>query len=141
MAITTVNAFVNNLADVSVSGVTRYFDGPPSAPVQAADLPAMFPRIVEGRENPMTFQTHGGWPDMACELVILVQKAGLDTVPTNHQAVVDVIDDMNTALRALSTGNANQGRARLIWAWRLSNEEIVNDTLYWAIVVRVEGRG
>lgn len=137
MAITTLNTFVNNLADLSITGVKRNYDGMP-ANVEAADLPAMFPRAVSGSDRPLTSGTYGGWPTLVCELVILVEKAGMDTVPQNHQKVVDIIDNANSALR-IAADTTKYSRGPLTWEWELSSDEIVGETQYWAVVIRVEG--
>lgn len=136
---TSLNTFVNNLADLSITGVNRSYDGHPSK-VEAADLPALFPRAVEGADGQFTVRTYGGWPTLICELVILVEKVGLDTVPQNHQKVVDVIDNANTALRG-AVDKSKYGKSALSWSWELSSDEIVGETAYWAVVFRVEGAG
>lgn len=136
---TTMNTFVNNLADLSITGVKRNYDGAPSN-VESADLPALFPRAVEGSDGAFTHRTYGGWQTLVCELVILVEKVGLDTVPQNHQKVVDVIDNANAALWA-AVDVTKYGKSRLSWDWALSSDEVVGETVYWAVVFRVEGAG
>lgn len=136
---TSLNTFVNNLADLSITGVNRKYDGAP-ANVEAADLPALFPRSVEGTDGQFTQRTYGGWPTLVCELVVLVEKAGLDTVPNNHAEVVDLIDNTNTALRA-AVDTTKYGKGPLSWSWELTPDEVVGETQYWAVVFRVEGSG
>lgn len=136
---TTLNTFVNNLADLTITGVNRNYDGAP-ANVEAADLPALFPRAVEGSDGQLTSGTYGGWPTLTCELVVLVEKAGLSTVPANHQLVVDLIDNTNTALR-MAVDTTKYGKGPLSWTWELSTDEVVGETQYWAVVFRVEGHG
>lgn len=136
---TSLNTFVNNLADLSITGVNRTYDGQPSS-VEAGDLPALYPRAVEGSDGQLTSRTYGGWPTLVCELVVLVEKAGLDTVPQNHAKVVDLIDNANTALRA-AVDVTKYGKGPLQWTWELSSDEIVGETQYWAVVFRVEGAG
>lgn len=136
---TTLNTFVNNLADIAITGVKRKYDGAP-ANVEAADLPAQFPRAVEGERMPLTVRSYGGWGTLICELVILVEKAGLDTVPNNHQKVVDVIDNANSALeQAVDTSKYGSGPLR--WSFELTPDEVVGEIPYWAVVVRIEGSG
>lgn len=136
MTITTLNTFVNNLADLTISGVTRIYDGTP-ANVEPADLPAMFPRAIEMSEDGLTPKTYGGWPNYVVELVILVQEAGLDTSIANHAVVVDLMDNFATAIRkAVST--STYGRKPLSWTAAFQRE-VVATREYWAIVCRVEG--
>ena len=139
--ITTYNTFINNLADLSVSGVVRAFDGPPPS-VATADLPCSFPRAVIGEEGPLTVQTPGGWPTFRGDLVIIVEPVGQSTSPLNHAAVVDIADALSTALRALTPNSAKPlGRAPISWTIALSSSEVVGETPYWALVTTVEGHG
>ena len=141
MGITSLNTFVNSLTAITIAGVNRaYTEGMPDK-INPADLPALFARIVEGGDQGLTTKTYGGWPSLICELIIAVELVGLNTVPANHAAVVDLIDALNNAVRALDVGSGNFGRGGLSWSWRLSNEETVGDQRVWAVVARFEGRG
>jgi len=135
----TLNSFVNNLADLAVVGLKRSYDGMP-ANVEAADLPAMFPRAVSGSGGPLTVKFYGGWPSYSVDLVILVEKAGLNTTVANHQAVVDLIDDFQTAIQ-VAVNTADYGPKPLQWTWALSSDEVVGDKPYWAVVITISQVG
>ena len=139
MTITTYNTFINNLADLTITGIQRSFDGPPAA-VETADLPCQFPRAVEGEEGPLTVQASGGWPTFRGSLVIILEAVGQDTSPANHALVVDMADNISTALRAI-TGSGTLGRGPINWSTVLSANEIIGERQYWALVTTVEGHG
>jgi len=141
MTLTSYNTFINNLADLAVTGVQRKLDGPPTRG-DTADLPLSFPRAVEGTEGPLTVETSGGWPTFRGQLVILVEPIGQGTVPLNHAAVVDLIDALSTALRAITPIHAKAlGRGPISWTVALSSNEVVGEQQYWALVTTVEGHG
>ena len=141
MAITTYRSFIDNLGDLSITGIVRALDAPPAS-VETADLPCSFPRAVEGTEGPMTVQTAGGWPEFTGELVMLVETVGQNTVPENHSTVVDLADNFSAAIRAIAPSSSKPlGKGALNWSLTLSSNEIVGERQYWALIARVEGSG
>jgi hypothetical protein len=88
----------------------------------------------------MTVQTYGGWPQFsAIELVVLVEPIGQNTTPLNHSAVVDLMDNISSAIRAETVGNLGIGA--LSWTLRMTSNEILGDNQYWAVIATVEGAG
>ena len=141
MSLTSYNDFVNNLGDIVVSGIQRRFDGPPAS-VATADLYCSFPRAVEGEEAPVTTQASGGWPTFRVQLVIILVPIAQDTSPLNHAKVVDMIDNISTALRGVTPSDTlHLGRGPISWTTVLSSNEVVGDVQYWALVTTVEGHG
>ena len=141
MSLTSYNDFVDNLGEIVITGIQRQLPGPPAS-VATADLYCSFPRAVEGEEEPLTVQTSGGWPTFRAQLVIIVEPIGRDTSPLNHAKVVDMIDNISTALRAVNPGDAlHLGRGPISWTTILSSNEVVGQTQYWALVTTVEGHG
>ncbi len=141
MSLTSYNDFVNNLGDIVISGIQRRFDGPPAS-VATADLYCSFPRAVEGEEGPITVQASGGWPTFRAQLVIILVPAAQDTSPLNHAKVVDMIDNVSTALRGVMPSDTlSLGRGPISWTLVLSSSEVVGNTQYWALVTTVEGHG
>jgi hypothetical protein len=141
VTLTSYNTFINNLADLTITGVKRYFDGPPAG-VETADLPCAFPRAVEGEEGPLTVQASGGWPTFRGQLVVIVEPTAQDTSPLNHAKVVDLVDAISTSLRAITPTNAKMlGRGPINWTVTLSSNEVVGERQYWALVTTVEGHG
>ena len=141
MTLTTYNTFINNLADITITGVKRYFDGPPAG-VETADLPCAFPRAVEGEGGPLTVQATGGWPAFRGQLVVVVEPTAQDTSPLNHAKVVDLVDAISTSLRAITPTNAKMlGRGPINWTVTLSSNEVVGERQYWALVTTVEVHG
>jgi hypothetical protein len=141
VSLTSYNDFVNNLGDIVITGVQRRFDGPPAS-VATADLYCSFPRAVEGEEGPLTVATSGGWPTFRAGLVIIIEPIGQDTSPLNHAKVVDMIDNISTALRRVNPSDTlHLGRGPISWTTILSSNEVVGQTQYWALVTTVEGHG
>ena len=83
MAITTYRSFIDNLGDLSITGIVRAFDAPPAS-VETADLPCSFPRAVEGTEGPMTVQPAGVGRDFPGVLVMPVERYGQNNVQKNN---------------------------------------------------------
>lgn len=141
MTITAFATFVTALGDVSVAGVTRAYDGPPEG-VETADLPASFPAALAGDvmdEGYLTVQTHGGWPHMRANLVVLLEEAGQNTVLANHAATVAMVDAVATALRGVSIGTLAKGA--VTWSIGLTANFVLGDRRYWALVAEVRAHG
>lgn len=141
MTIAAYAAFVAALANIDVEGVLRRMVYPPTR-VETSDLPASFASALEGNvleEDFMTVQTFGGWPVMRANHVVLVEAAGQDTLPANHEAAVALIDAVVTALRGTPVGVIGKGHLR--WAVELQSNFILGDQAYWAVVTTVEGEG
>jgi hypothetical protein len=133
-AITSYATFTTALAALTVTGVTRKLDAPPTS-IGTADLPAMWPGLPRGEEPPMTFQAGGGWPAMFCDLVIALEPVGQNTQSANYAATVTMMDNLSTALRG-----ANIGRASLRWSITANVQVDVSGTPYWAVIATIEGR-
>lgn len=141
MTPTSYATFLQALAGIEVEGVILPLAVPPVR-VETADLPASFATALEGmvlEEDYMTVQTFGGWPILRGNLVVLVEAAGQDTVPTNHVAVVEMVDAVVDALRGLPVGSLGKGHLR--WAVEVRADYILGDQAYWAVVTTVEGEG
>ena len=141
MSLTSYNDFVDNLGNIVITGIQRRFLGPPAS-VATADLYCSFPRAVEGEEAPVTTQASGGWPTFRVQLVIILVPIAQDTSPLNHAKVVDMIDNISTALRGVTPSDTlHLGRGPISWTTVLSSNEVVGDVQYWALVTTVEGHG
>jgi len=133
-AITSYATFTAALAALSVTGVTRKFTYPPAS-VGTADLPAMYPALPRGLEGGFTFTGGGGWPQMFCDLIVLLEPVGQNTQSANYAATIAMVDNVSAALRA-----ANIGRAKLNWEITTNVQVAVADSAYWAVITTVEAR-
>lgn len=134
MAITGYSSFVGTLAGLTVTGVTRSYAYPPQQ-VNDTDCPILYVRIPSGTEGPMTLQTAGGWPNMTCEIVVLMRAYMLNTNAVNFVATTTMMDSLSTALRgsAPSLGPIN---------WTIQHNIVdVDDAPFWAVIASVSGNG
>lgn len=134
MAITTYADFVSNLAELSVSGVTRQYDYPPAS-LNAADLPASFVLLPSGDDAAVTFQAGGGWPTLRADLVVALAAVGQDVQEQNYDDAVAMMDSLAAALR-----DADLARSPL--SWTLTTEVLmIAGKAFWCVRAVVEGRG
>jgi hypothetical protein len=135
MAPTTYAAFVDGLEALTVSGVTRVFQGPPAA-LNTADLPAMWCQAPRGEEGAMTFLPGtGGWPSLVVDLLIATEPVGQSIQASNFALQVQLLDALATALRG-----ADIGRAPLSWSIRAVQITVAGNA-YWGVSATVTGRG
>ena len=127
--------FVEQLAALSVTGVTRTYTEPPQQ-ISATDLSIMYLELPSGTEGALTAQSAGGWPQMACNLVVLVNPAMQDTSAANYAASIAMIDALSTAPRS-----ANYlGKTSPSWSIRV-DRVFAGASLYWAVIAEVRTSG
>jgi len=126
--------FVQSVADLSITGVTRIYDEPPST-ISTADLPASYPRLPEMTREVISLGYTAGLPEHVVELVILVEPVGTDTNAANFAEMVSLIDNANT-----SVGNAASSIGIDRWSVR-QETAVIGESPYWALVVNVEASG
>lgn len=133
---TTYANFITNLGDISITGVNRLYDEPPTS-LNTADLPAQWVQFPVGEENALTFGVHGGWPTFTAQLIVAYEAVGQNTQPTNWSGVVSLMDTIVTVLHS-AVGTVAKGK--LTW---FINPGIVTvaGSDYWAVLVDVTGHG
>jgi hypothetical protein len=134
---TTYATFVGGLKDLDVTGVKRVFDGPPKS-IPASDLPAMWVSLPEGDDMPITFDGEGGWPTLTVDVNVAVEPIELGTQPENYDGTVTVMDNLQTAIRAIVTGTIS--KSKLTWTIR-GGYATVGQTTYWVVIARITGHG
>lgn len=139
MSPTSLTTWYTNLGDIAVSGITRFFDYPPTA-LNSTDLPAQWVQIPSADEGPMTFGNHGGWPTLRAQLVIAVRSFMEDAQSRNYSATLTMADAVLTALRTVDVSLLSLGKARLTWTVSVG-KVTVNETDYWAVIADIEGAG
>lgn len=132
---TSLTTFFSNIANLTVTGVTREYTAP-TGRIAPADMPLLFPRNPSSREGPLTVGGFGGgWPTLRCELVILVHPMELETDPTRWSDTITQMDNLSTALRSADLAS---GPVR----WDMRGEVIsLPGGLYWAIICEIETTG
>lgn len=130
----TYTSFLASLRALTVTGVTKKFNAPPSQ-ISSAMLPAMYPLLPEGNTEVATFSSATGMLNVACDLVIVVGALGQSTSIPNMDATIELMDALHTALdTAAAAGNFDR------WSMRMETD-LIGETAYWRIVARVEASG
>lgn len=137
MASTTFRTFIDNIEALSVTGVTRrYTQGPPAS--EAAGCPFQYVRYPKGEQRGIVFGEGGGPPTMTAELVICVEAVGQNVQPENFDDTVDMMDNVNTAIRA--AGLCWPGKSKAEWQIRMGIDTVAG-TDYWAVIATITGSG
>lgn len=125
--------FTNNLAGMTISGVTKRYTAPPSS-LSTASLPASYPRFPGGNTPVITFTGVGGMVAATVELCVVMEPVRQGSNATNFTASIAMLDAIDTALRTNTTYGIDR--------WTIQQEMVTEgDTSYWHIVARVEGSG
>ena len=137
MALTTARTFIDNMEDITITGVVRQFSQGPPTSVTDGDIPCTFVKLPSVDEGPMVFQNQGGWPRFRATLVVLVKAAAQDLQGENFDAVVDMMDNVSSAFRGESCGDL--AKSHITWNMRQGIETVAG-TEYWAVFVDVEAQ-
>lgn len=140
-AITAMADFVANLGDLAVTGVKRVYDMPPAS-IAAGDLPALFPKGPFSEEGATTSKTHGMWPSITAELVLVYESVNLDTQEANFEGTLTAFDNLANALRAAPVGTASGALGKSKIDWTITQEVIpIGGLDYWSVTATVTGYG
>lgn len=126
--------FVAGLRALTVTGVRRVYDAPPSQ-LSTAQLPAMYPRLPEGNTSIATLGEALDLFSCAGELVIVVAPLSQDSNKVNMNDAISLMDALHTTLASAADDNQYDK-----WTIRIEND-VIGDTPYWLIVARVEASG
>lgn len=130
----TCKAFVDNLADLTVTGVVRKYDAPPDQ-ISSADLPAMYPRLPVAQASIISFTRGTGARTHQCELVVILKANNQSSTTAKHAEALTMIDSMHAAIAAAAQANGYQ-------EWTIAiDEEVYGDSVHWVAVATVEGYG
>ena len=126
---TTYASFITTISGVSITGVTTQRDYEPLAE-HTPDLPVSFPRLPGGVRNYQTATTcMGDQKDRTCDLIVLLEPIGQGTQETNYDAVVAMMDNVETALDTLYTGG------QYVFTYELSaGIEQRGDVQHWQVI-------
>ncbi len=134
---TSYATFCTNLANLTITGVTRkytYGETPPLA-LNDGELPASWVQQPHGDAHPFTFDGGSGWPTLQAELIVAVSAVGQSTMPDAFKDTVGMMDNVATAL-------TNAVLAKTKTRWTISQEVVVvRSKPYWAVVAQVTANG
>jgi len=129
----TVAQMVSLVNGLTVSGVTRKYNEPPTQ-LNTADLPCIFPRLPSQSETIASFTGLPGLDSVTVQLVVVIEPWSQSTHAVNFAAVVSLIDNLTAALKTSAAAN------QTIDTWIISsNITDVGTGDYWAIVADVQG--
>lgn len=134
---TTFKAFIDAVNDLEIDSVIRKFDHTPNT-VAGGDLPAQYVTLPGGGLNTATLATcNTSGNARTCDLVVLVEAAGLGLTQDNQAAVIQILDEIEATLR---TAMDNATIMPMIAYALVSDGNIVLGTdVYWGIVATITG--
>lgn len=120
-----------------VTGVTRQYAYPPLL-ISTADLPASFVRPPSsGFSQIATCDPVGD--TFSTSLVIAIEPAGQEIQATNYAALLTMLDNLNTALKAAAFTDT------IRHSWTLSAQDtqpiIVGGSAYWGVTATITAQG
>ncbi len=130
----TYASFIDAIEALSVTGITRTFQGPPSS-LNTTDLPAMWVQQPDGEEEPLSFGAAGGWITLRADVLVAIEPVAQSIQEANFANQVTMLDNLASALRGADIGKAQH-------TWSIRGVTItVGGTTYWGAAARVTGRG
>lgn len=134
---TTLTEFTTALGNLTVTGVTRAYDGPPTN-LESADLPSMWVQLPQSDEAALTFSGAGGWPILRAQLIIAYQSSAQDTQAANWSGTLAILDALAAALRNTAPGTLGESKP----TWSIKPGQVtVAGVDYWAVIADVEANG
>ena len=134
---TTLTAFVTALGNLTVTGVIRAYDEPPTS-LNDADLPSMWVQLPQSEEAALTLDGVGGWPMLKAQLVIAYQASAQGTQAANWSGTLAILDALAAALHSTAAGQLSKGKV----SWSIRPGQVtVAGIDYWAVVADLTGNG
>jgi len=134
MAFTTYTAFVAALMDISISGVTKAYDAPPTQ-ISTASLPILYPAFPDGSNGVVAFSGGAGLTSATCDMVIAIEPVRQSLPNVNYAAALTLMDASETAIAAAALAIGIDE-----WAMRVE-QNYIGDTVYWMMIISVEASG
>lgn len=130
----TYKAFVDGVADMTVTGVTRKLDAPPDQ-LNTADMPVMYPRLPSSESGVVSFGSATGLRRAQMELAIVIDPNMQATTAETFATALTLMDNLTTALES------NAGTLQLD-EWQLEiGTEVIGESEYWLVLATVLGSG
>lgn len=122
--------FVNTLAALSVTGVTRNYTEPPQQ-VNSTDLPCMWPMVPDAEHEIISLTSGAGLLTVTCDLMILIEMELQDRNSVKFSATLAIIDALDAALAAETDAGID--------GWNISSN--FDEKNNWQIIATVIGSG
>lgn len=135
----TFRTFIDNIEALSISGVVRAWHRGPPVKLETPDLPASWVQLPAADEISLVFDCIGGWPTLRATLVVAYEAVAQSRQPDNFDGTVDMMDNIVTALRAITARNW-PGANKATWTMRQGIATVAGNN-YWAIFTEFEGTG
>lgn len=133
---TTYAAFVTAISGLVVTGVTRLT----APPASVGTPPVSFPTLISGANGPIVFansgKVGGEAPSLTCDLVFAFEAAGQGTQVQNYSGLLTLIDNVQTAIKAMARPTAGP----TTYTMRM-DQILIGQVMYWALVVTFSGVG
>jgi len=130
---TTLNQFVTAVSGVTLASATRTFAYPPET-INTADMPAQWVGLPQGDSPDIISAVNIRNKTRTVDLIVAVSPYGQDTQKQRFDTAVTVMDEIETALDALTTMNF------MSYTMRMTTEVQAGQLGYWAVVATVTGR-
>jgi len=125
--------FVEGLLALEYAGVKTTLAEPPWS-LKRAQLPALFPLLPTGEQAPLEMGGNVALATARATLMVAMEPLGQGWRPTNYAGALDMMDSVRETL-----SQAKVGRGKLSWEIRMEGIEVAG-TMFWGIVIDVEGR-
>lgn len=126
-------AFLAAIQAISVTGVAHHYDYPPLS-LNTGDLPAAFPLMPSGAMGEWITSCIATNKTRAIAFVVCVEPVGQDLQPMNYAKLAALMDNLETALDALTVSNFIE------YEISTTAEFDVAGINYWAIVANISSR-
>lgn len=131
-------AFLAAFQAMTVTGVTRHYDEPPAS-IDIATGPCAFPTMPSGDRGEMITSCVDTSKTRNIGYVIIVEAGGQGTQAQNYGKLAALMDNLETALDAL-TGTPAKTFNFLDYAITTTGNYPIGDSDYWAIVAQISVR-
>lgn len=126
-------AWIEAIQGIRVEEVNRHFEYPPTS-IIAADLPAAFPMMPSASLGERVVSCTDNNKIRTIQYVICVEAVGLDIQSINYNKLGEIMDNLETALDALTVVNF------VDYSLSATGGFQVGGNTYWAIIAEITGR-
>lgn len=126
-------AFLAAIQAMTVSGVSRHYDEPPAS-VDLSDGYAAFPLMPDSARGEQFSTCINNSRTRAITFVVLVEATGQATQAENYGKIAAVMDNLETALDALTIANFIEYDITTSGNYPLGGQE------YWAVIATITAR-
>lgn len=131
-ALTNYANFLAAFQAMTVTGVDRHYDEPPAS-VDISAGECAFPLMPSGDRGEHVFSCVHSAKSRSIGYVIIVEAAGQGTQAQNYAKLAALMDNLETALDALTPGTFNF----LDYTISTTGNYLVGDSAYWAIIAEI----